>query len=297
MKDFPVLYTKRLKLIEIESANAQAIFDIFSKDEVTKYYGRESMKSLDEAHEMIKHFELLFQEGRGIRWGIVWKATNQFIGTVGIHNYSPRMKRAEVGFELHPDYWRKGILSEALARVLEYCFVEMELHRMGAVTFPANDASNNLLEKIGFTREGKLRGYLYQNEEFHDAYVLSLLKSDWRRKKYEDDRPGQYRDYLTEIVKRSEEAGDFDHLPGKGKPLDLGPSAINPSEAQLYKTLKDNHVLPHWIELANEIDLLKDQLINLEGKERRKLVKEINKKIKAYNYACPPSLQKNKVWE
>ncbi|WP_081755981.1 GNAT family N-acetyltransferase [Paucisalibacillus sp. EB02] len=297
MKKFPILYTTRLKLIEIEPIHAKGIFEILSRDEVMRYYGRESLESVEEAEELVEHFQMLFQEGRGVRWGISWKSTDEFIGTIGIHNYSPRTKRAEVGFELHPEYWRKGILTEALASVLEYCFVEMGIHRIGAITYPENGASNSLLEKVGFTKEGQLRGYLYQNGRFHDAYILSMLKPDWRRRKYADETPGQYRDHLTEIVKRSEAAGDFDNLPGKGKPLDIGPSSVNPSEAQLYKTLKDNHVLPPWIELANEIDALKEKLEDLDGKERRKLVKEINKKIKAYNYACPPTLQKNKVWE
>ena len=293
MKSFPILYTSRLKLLEIESSHADDIFDVLSKDEVTKYYGRESMASVDEAEELVRHFRMLFQSGRGIRWGIIRKDTNQFIGTIGIHNYNAQVDRAEIGFELHPEHWRKGILSEAIASVLEYSFVEMGIHRMGAVTFPGNEASNRLLEKVGFVREGLLRGYLFQNGKYHDANVLAILKPDWRRKKYADEQPGQYRDHMTEIVQRSEAAGDFDNLPGKGK----RPSSTNPSEAQLYKTLKDNHILPPWIELANEIDSLKEQLENLDGKERRKLVKEINKKIKAYNYACPPSLQKNRVWE
>ncbi|WP_064971715.1 GNAT family N-acetyltransferase [Ornithinibacillus californiensis] len=297
MKKFPIRYTSRLTLIEIEQQHVGAIFDILSKDDVTRYYGRESMKTIDEAEELVNHFHMLFQGGRGIRFGIVWKETQEFIGTIGIHNYSPAMKRAEIGFELHPDFWRKGILSEALASILEYCFVELGLYRVGAITFPDNLASNRLLEKAGFKQEGVLRGYLFQNNRSHDANVLSLLKPEWRRKQLEDEEPIQYTDYMTEIVKRSEAAGDFDDLPGKGKRLDLGPNYVNPSEAQLYKTLKDNHVLPQWVELANEIDKLKEQLPDLEGKERRKLIKEINKKIKAYNFACPPSLQKNKVAE
>ncbi|HAM82079.1 GNAT family N-acetyltransferase [Ornithinibacillus bavariensis] len=295
MKKFPVLYTARLRLIEIHQEFANDIYDILSNDEVTKYYGRNSLKSLEEAEAIIDHFQLIFEEGRGMRWGIALKEDDQLIGTIGIHNYVPGMKRAEIGFELHPEYWRKGILTEALTRVLEYCFIELDIYRIGAITYPANDASNGLLKKAGFKEEGILQGYLYQHNQHNDAYVLSLLKPEWRKKKYEQDAPISYTDHLTEIVKRSEAAGDFDNLPGKGKPLDLGPSFLNPSEAQLYKTLKDNHVLPKWVELANEIDRLKEGLMGLEGKDRRLLIKEINKKIKAYNYACPPSLQKNKV--
>ncbi|WP_010095527.1 GNAT family N-acetyltransferase [Ornithinibacillus scapharcae] len=297
MIDFPILYTNRLKLVEINHSFVVNIFNVLSRDEVTKYYGRDSLKSLEEAENIIEHFQVLFQEGRGFRWGIVLKSTNEFVGTIGIHNYSANMKRAEVGFELHPDYWRKGILTEALNRVLEYCFVDLGLYRIAAITFPANKASNGLLEKVGFKLEGTLRGYLYQHNQSNDAYVLSLIKPDWRKRQLEDERPIPYTDHMTEIIKRAEASGDFDDLPGKGKPLKLGPGYTNPSEAQLYKTMKDNHVLPKWIELANEIESLKEQLKELEGKERRKLVKEINKKIKVYNFACPPSLQKTKIFE
>nr|WP_239544423.1 DUF1992 domain-containing protein [Virgibacillus halotolerans] len=102
---------------------------------------------------------------------------------------------------------------------------------------------------------------------------------------------------MSEIIKKAEREGHFDDLPGKGKPLDLGQDYMNPAEKQLYKTMKDNHILPRWIELGNEIDGLKENLSTLDTKEKRKVIKEINKKTKEYNLACPPSLQRNRVSE
>ncbi|MEC5425703.1 DUF1992 domain-containing protein [Virgibacillus sp. C22-A2] len=93
-------------------------------------------------------------------------------------------------------------------------------------------------------------------------------------------------------MKKAEREGHFTDLPGKGKPLKLGQDYMNPEDKQLYKTMKDNNILPRWINLANEIDLMKDDLRRLEGKEKRRKMKDINKKIKEYNYACPASLQR-----
>ncbi|GAA0413754.1 MAG: DUF1992 domain-containing protein [Bacillota bacterium] len=107
----------------------------------------------------------------------------------------------------------------------------------------------------------------------------------------------KYADPIGEMIRKAEKDGQFDHLPGKGKPLKLGKDYMNPSEKQLYKTMKDNHVLPKWVELANEIDTLKEEISALEGEERKRKIKTVNKKIKAYNFACPPSLQRNKVIE
>ncbi|WP_241558921.1 DUF1992 domain-containing protein [Oceanobacillus halophilus] len=100
---------------------------------------------------------------------------------------------------------------------------------------------------------------------------------------------------MTAIIRNAEREGQFDYLPGKGKPLKMAGQSIQSEERQLYKTLKDNHILPKWVKLAKEIDILKEELKQTAGREKRKLVKEVNKKIREYNYACPPSLQKRKV--
>jgi len=116
------------------------------------------------------------------------------------------------------------------------------------------------------------------------------------KKEYEIDEKLQYRDHLTDIIKQAEADGQFDDLPGKGKPLNLGQPATNPYEAQLHKTMKDNHILPRWIELGQDIDQLKEKMKTMDNrKEKRKLLKTINKKIKEYNYMCPPSLQRMRI--
>lgn len=118
-----------------------------------------------------------------------------------------------------------------------------------------------------------------------------------RKEEFEIEERLQYTDHMSAIIKKAEKDGHFDNLPGKGKPLNLGTDYFKPPEKQLYKTLKDNHILPRWVELANEIDQLKEDISTLDGKEKRKIIKQANKKIKDYNYACPPSLQKNKILE
>jgi [ribosomal protein S5]-alanine N-acetyltransferase len=177
--DFPTLHSERLHLVKVEKKYANDLFDILSRDEVTKYYGMESLISLDQAEQIIESFETTYRQGFGIRFGIILKDTGRFIGTVGLNNLSMRMKRAEVGYEIHPDYWRKGYTKEAVKRVIDYAFNELHLYRVGAVTFPENEASWKLLLKLHFVKEGTLRGYLYQHGKSHDAFVFSLIRPDW----------------------------------------------------------------------------------------------------------------------
>ena len=178
---FPIFETDRLNLVHITQRYKDAFFDIMSRDEVTQYYGSESLSDPEEAGRIIDSFQLVYESGRGMRWGIVWKENDQFIGTVGLNNLNSRSKKAEIGYELHPDYWGKGITKEAVSEILRYSFEKQELFRMGAVTFPANEASSSLLKKLGFVEEGRLRGYLYQKGESHDALIFSLLKPEWEK--------------------------------------------------------------------------------------------------------------------
>ncbi|MFK4998915.1 GNAT family N-acetyltransferase [Bacillus sp. N9] len=48
------------------------------------------------------------REKRGIRWEIELLESEEFIGTIGFNAWSPKHKRAEIGYELHPHYWKKG---------------------------------------------------------------------------------------------------------------------------------------------------------------------------------------------
>lgn len=177
MMTFPILQTDRLHLVEVNEEHAQGLFDNFSNPAVLQYYGMDPMTELVQAEKLVEHFRNSFVANRSIRWAMVRKADNRFAGTIGLNNLSKGMKRAEVGFEIHPDFWITGITSEALKAVLHYSFTEMGLHRMGAVRFMDNVASITLLEKHGFEQEGILRSYLFQGGQSFDARVFSVLKS------------------------------------------------------------------------------------------------------------------------
>lgn len=177
--EFPELETNRLKLIQVKEEHAPRIFEIMSNDEVTKYYGMDSLQSREEASNIIQSFQNSYESKRGIRWGIVLKGTGELVGTAGLNNLNVPGKKAEIGYELDPLYWKQGITTEAVKEVLRYSFEELQLFRIGAVTFPQNEVSMQLLKRLSFKEEGLLRGYLYQNKQSHDAVIFSLLKIEW----------------------------------------------------------------------------------------------------------------------
>ena len=173
--ELPVLETERLLLREIKAEDAQNLFINFSNPEVMKCYGSELMDDIEEARGLIHSFKIGLKEGKAIRWGIQLKNNYSLIGTIGFHAISPKNRRAEIGYELNQSYWGKGLAKEAILKVVEYGFEEMELKRIGAVVFLENESSNELLLKLGFRKEGILRDYMIQNGLSYDTNVYSLL--------------------------------------------------------------------------------------------------------------------------
>lgn len=174
----PTLETKRLLLREITKDDANSIFSCFSNEDVTRYYGQETLNNIEQAEAFVDFFANSYKEKRGVRWGIELKGYQGIIGTMGFNAWSPKHKRAEIGYEIHPEHWRKGYTFEAISKVIQYGFNEFDLTRIGAVVFMENEASIKLLTKAGFEKEGILRDYMYQNGEAYDAYVYSIIKDN-----------------------------------------------------------------------------------------------------------------------
>jgi ribosomal-protein-alanine N-acetyltransferase len=183
MSEFPVLQTKRLVLREFRRSDAQAAFEIFSQDAVTKYHNVETMQSIEQAEKLVEARASVFERGLGVRWGIVLRERRDtVIGSCGYYNLNKANRSVEIGYDLHPAYWRQGITTEALRAVIDYGFSEefcLWLNRIEALTYVEHEASAGLLRKLGFQEEGIRREYGYWKGEAHDLRSFSLLRRDW----------------------------------------------------------------------------------------------------------------------
>lgn len=178
---FPVLETERFYLRQIGITDAASMFHYFSKDEVTKYYDLDTFKSIEEAKGLIQRFEQRFTDHKAIRWGIAIKGTNQLVGSCGFHSLEPEHFKVEIGYELSPEHWRKGVMTEVLERIIKFGFNDMELNRIEAFYDPENVASKKVLAKVGFKEEGVLVERFFEKGNFVDAALSSLLKKDYKR--------------------------------------------------------------------------------------------------------------------
>jgi ribosomal-protein-alanine N-acetyltransferase len=101
------------------------------------------------------------------------------IGTVGYHKWEKAYFRAEIGYDLSPDCWGQGYMTEALRAVISHGFERMGLNRIDALVYIHNDRSTQLLQRLGFRQEGLLRDYFCLNGIFFDHYLFALLRREW----------------------------------------------------------------------------------------------------------------------
>lgn len=153
----PTLETQRLLLREIRPEDIDSIYDCFSNAEAMKYYGQDPFTDKAQAINLINHFTSIHQEQKGMRWGIQLIGQDKLIGTIGFNLWTPKYRRAEIGYEIHPDFWGQGYATEIISEVIQYGFRELQLARIGAVVLMDNEASHKVLKKSGFEQEGILR--------------------------------------------------------------------------------------------------------------------------------------------
>lgn len=183
MQLFPQLETERFILRNLSFEDADDLFDYFSNDEVTKYYDLESFVEVRQAQELIQRWNSRYLENKGFRWAITVKPDNRVIGTCGFHNWVKKYYKAEIGYELHPTYWRQGVMTEVIQEIMRFGFEDLGLNRIEAFIDPDNMGSRYLLEKTGFYEEGYLKDYFFEKNQFVDAVIFALLKKQYDQKK------------------------------------------------------------------------------------------------------------------
>ena len=155
MKDFVILETERLLLRPWEENDAPALFKYASDPDVGPRAGWPPHKSLDESLGIIRTF---FHNDH--TWAMELKETGEPIGCIGYmlkgeSNIEIGPDDAEAGYWVAKPYWNRGICTEALKRMIDYCW-ENGLRTLWSDFFVNNPASGRVMEKCGFHDTGAI---------------------------------------------------------------------------------------------------------------------------------------------
>jgi len=169
-----ILETERLSLRPLEVSDAELLFPILSDPEVMAHWDVPETDDPDLVRTIVEGQVADVASGRCIHWTIRTLAGPEFLGACDLSDIDRRHKRAEVGFLLGRGAWGQGYALEAMRAVVSHAAAS-GFRRLTARTHLGNLRSDALLEKLGFTEEGLLRGHVLRDGERRDCRLFGLL--------------------------------------------------------------------------------------------------------------------------
>lgn len=178
-----VLQTKRLIVRELEMKDIHNIHQLLSLPETDEYNTLGIPETIQVTEKLLSEWvnDQNQQPRNTYVFGIDLKEDEKFIGLIALTLGKIYFQTAEVWFKIHKDFWKMGYTTEALVKLLDFGFNQLQLHRIEAGCAVENIASGKVLEKAGMTREGMKRKNLSIRGEWKDNYFYGILEEDFRK--------------------------------------------------------------------------------------------------------------------
>ena len=149
-----VLETPRLILRAFTLDDVDAMYQLMTVPEVIRYVGNKPAQSKQDVLDYMHQHPLRDYQVYGYgRFACIWKETGQVIGFSGI-KYLEEISETELGYRFLPEFWRKGLATEAGFAVMEFA-KNLGLTRLVAVIHPQNEGSKQVALRLGFALEGQ----------------------------------------------------------------------------------------------------------------------------------------------
>ena len=170
----PLIETDRLILRKINLDDRGELFNLHNNELVQKYTGEPVVKSMREMEEAIRERIVNYKKYGYGRWATLLKEDMQFVGWSGLA-YLPEFDEIDLGYRFLPEYWGKGIATEASRAILAYSFETLRLQRVIAIAMKENSASIRVMEKAGM----QFDKYAPYEPEGEDCAWYECTKAQW----------------------------------------------------------------------------------------------------------------------
>ena len=157
------LKTNRLLLRYMTVKDYKDLYDIRFHPEVLKHIKRDIIKDELLVKDFILDRLVDIEKNISCYWKISTIDNQKLIGTICLWNFNDTKTIAEIGYELHPDYHKRGLMSEAMEAVLTFGFNDLQLTTIEAFTSKHNYNSKSLLEKFEFTLDANRKDEGFPN--------------------------------------------------------------------------------------------------------------------------------------
>jgi ribosomal-protein-alanine N-acetyltransferase len=177
-----VLKTKRLLLRPLEIDDVEMLWPDISDPEISKYMAWEAHTDKTQTLEFLKGEVLRRETGKGITWAIF--LDGNFCGIVSLialvrTHRNLTYNKAELAYWLSRKYQGQGIMTEATRRVLQFGFKELGLHKFYVSHFTTNNASEQLIKRLGFRCIGEQIEEFQKNGVWYNHRNYELLAREF----------------------------------------------------------------------------------------------------------------------
>ena len=177
------LETDRLILRKTKDSDVEPMFNNWANDSrVTKYLTWEPYESPEQLKETYHQYLMDNQDKPDVfDWKIVLKETGEPIGSIGVVKIIENINAVEIGYCLGYDYWHKGIMTEALTKVIQFLFDEVGVNRISAHHDVNNPNSGKVMNKCGLVKEGLFKQGGRNNTGIVDICQHALIREDYNK--------------------------------------------------------------------------------------------------------------------
>ena len=155
-----------------------------SDSEVTKYLTWPTHSNTTASEMVIGSWLQEYERDNYYQWMIVLKEIGEPIGSISVVRQNDHVQEAEIGYCIGSRWWHQGIMTEALAAVIEYLFTEVGMNRVAARHDPNNPHSGGVMRKCGMKYEGTHRACDRNNQGICDAAQYAIMRSEWQKPRH-----------------------------------------------------------------------------------------------------------------
>ncbi|TGB03625.1 GNAT family N-acetyltransferase [Halobacillus salinus] len=171
------LETKRLILKPFNKEDSMRITELANDKELATILGLPYPYRLEHAQEWIAIQPEQIQKGEEYPLTIVSKREGIIVGTITLR-IDKSNDKGELGYWVGREYWGSGIATEAIQRMIEFGFSQLELNKIWAAVLSENKASGAVLKKVGLQKEGHFKQDRFAQGEYKDLDLFGLLKCE-----------------------------------------------------------------------------------------------------------------------
>jgi aminoglycoside 6'-N-acetyltransferase len=178
-----ILESNRLRLRAFQQSDAAAFAAYRSDPDVARYQGWNTPFTIQQADLFITKMKDLVPGTPGVwyQFAIDRKDEPGLIGDCALHVVANNARLAEVGFTMAARHQGVGYATEAVTRLMDYAFDDLDLHRVIAACDVDNIRSARLMKRIGMRQEGHHIENNWFKGRWSSDYLYAVLQAEWRR--------------------------------------------------------------------------------------------------------------------